>query len=162
MFPWAKAFCISRIRSPSDDGSRSAGGSRWIEGHPDACASARARLIRSSRIASNGRASAPRRVLMSWVTSLGPEGPACDSTNAKLAIERGTTSRTGSVGMPIRRRYVQCRLGQFAIPLAKVLAQRPAPRRRIDQFHLTASIARLAVAQHPDIGGHAGVVEHVQ
>ena len=51
---------------------------------------------------------------------------------------------------------------EFAVLLAKVLAQRLEPRRRVDQLHAAAAVARLAVGQHPDIGGDAGVVEHVQ
>ena len=53
-------------------------------------------------------------------------------------------------------------VGQFAVLLAHVLAQRPEPRGRVDQLHLAAPVARLAVGQHPDIGGDAGVVEHAQ
>ena len=54
------------------------------------------------------------------------------------------------------------RLGKFAVLLAEVLAQRLEPRRRVDQLHLAAPVARLAVGQHPDIGRDAGVVEHVE
>ena len=32
----------------------------------------------------------------------------------------------------------------------------------VDELHLTCAILRLAVGEHPDVGGNAGVVEHVQ
>ncbi|KAF0137543.1 MAG: hypothetical protein FD152_401 [Xanthobacteraceae bacterium] len=53
-------------------------------------------------------------------------------------------------------------IGQFAVLLAEVLAQWPEPRGRVDQLHLAAPVDRFAVRQHPDIGGDAGVVEHVE
>ena len=53
-------------------------------------------------------------------------------------------------------------VGKLAVLLAEVLAQRLEPAGRVDELHLAAPMARLAVGQHPDIGGDAGVVEHVQ
>ena len=34
--------------------------------------------------------------------------------------------------------------------------------RRVDELHLAPAVGGLAVGQHPDIGGDAGVVEHVE
>ena len=36
------------------------------------------------------------------------------------------------------------------------------PLRGVDQLHLALAMHRFPVAQHPDVGGDAGVVEHVQ
>ena len=50
-------------------------------------------------------------------------------------------------------------LAQFAVLLAQVLAERPVPLRGVDQLHLAAAVLGLAVGEHPDVGGDAGVVE---
>ena len=53
-------------------------------------------------------------------------------------------------------------LGQLAVLLAQVLAQRLVPLGGVDELHLAPPVRGLAVAEHPDVGGDAGVVEHVQ
>ena len=53
-------------------------------------------------------------------------------------------------------------LGKLAILLAQVLAQRLEPLGRVDQLHPALAVRRLAVGDDPDVGGDAGVVEHVQ
>ena len=45
---------------------------------------------------------------------------------------------------------------------AQVLAQRLEPLGGVDELHLAPAVRRLAVAEHPDIGRDAGVVEHVE
>jgi hypothetical protein len=51
---------------------------------------------------------------------------------------------------------------QLAVLLAEVLAQRLEPLGGVDELHLAPAVLRLAVGQHPDVGGDAGVVEHVE
>ena len=51
---------------------------------------------------------------------------------------------------------------QLAVLLAEVLAQRLEPLRGVDELHLALAVRGLAVGQHPDVGGDAGVVEHVE
>ena len=53
-------------------------------------------------------------------------------------------------------------VGQLAVLLAQVLAQRLEPLRGVDELHLALAVLGLAVGQHPDVGGDAGVVEHVE
>ena len=53
-------------------------------------------------------------------------------------------------------------VGQLAVLLAEVLAQRLEPLRGVDELHLARAVLRLAVGEHPDVGGDAGVVEHVE
>ena len=53
-------------------------------------------------------------------------------------------------------------VGQFAILLAQVFAQRLESLRGVDELHLAFSMRRLAIAEHPDISGDAGVVEHIE
>ena len=36
------------------------------------------------------------------------------------------------------------------------------PLGSVDKLHLASAVRRLAVAEHPDVGGDAGVVEHVE
>ena len=54
------------------------------------------------------------------------------------------------------------RLAELAVFLAQVLAQRPVPLGGVDQLHLALAMLWLAVGEHPDVGGDAGVVEHVE
>ena len=51
---------------------------------------------------------------------------------------------------------------QLAILLAQVLAQGLVPLGSIDKLHAAFAVFRLAVREHPNIGGNAGVVEHVE
>ena len=51
---------------------------------------------------------------------------------------------------------------QFAVFLAQVLAQGLEPLGGVDQLHLAFAVRGLAVGQHPDVGGNAGVVEQVE
>ncbi|GEM_PF-4459574 len=51
---------------------------------------------------------------------------------------------------------------EFAVLLAEVLAQGLEPLRRVNELHLAPAVLGLAVRQHPDVGGDAGVVEHVE
>ena len=53
-------------------------------------------------------------------------------------------------------------LGQLAVLLAEVLPERLEPLCGIDQLHLASALRRLAVAQHPHVGGDARVVEQVE
>ena len=53
-------------------------------------------------------------------------------------------------------------LAELAVLLAQVLAQGPVPPGGVDQLHLAPAVLGLAVAEHPDVGGDAGVVEHVE
>ena len=53
-------------------------------------------------------------------------------------------------------------LAELAVLLAQVLAERPVPLGGVDQLHLALAMLRLAVGKHPDVGGDAGVVEHVE
>src|SRR5690606_182114 len=53
-------------------------------------------------------------------------------------------------------------LGEFAVLLAQVLAQRLVPAGGVDQLHLALALRRLTIGKHPDIRGDAGVVEHVE
>ena len=53
-------------------------------------------------------------------------------------------------------------VGKLAVLVAEVLAQGPVPVGGVDELHLAAAALRLAVAEHPDVGGDAGVVEHVE
>jgi len=52
--------------------------------------------------------------------------------------------------------------GELTALLAQVLAQRLEPLRGIDQLHLSLAVRRLAVGEHPYIGGNTGVVEEVE
>ncbi len=52
--------------------------------------------------------------------------------------------------------------GQLAILLAQVLAQGAIPGGGVDELHAALPVGGFAVAQQPDVGGDAGVVEHVQ
>ena len=51
---------------------------------------------------------------------------------------------------------------EFAVFLAEVLAERLEPLRGVDELHLALAVLGLAVGEHPDVGGDAGVVEHVE
>jgi hypothetical protein len=51
---------------------------------------------------------------------------------------------------------------EFAVLLAQVLAQRLEPLAGVDELDLALAVRGLAVGQHPDVGGDAGVVEQVQ
>ena len=53
-------------------------------------------------------------------------------------------------------------VGQLAVLLAQVLAQRLEPLRGVDELHLALAVRGLAVGEHPDVGGDAGVVKHVE
>ncbi len=51
---------------------------------------------------------------------------------------------------------------ELAVLLAQVLAQRLEPLAGVDELHPALPVRGLAVAQHPHVGGDAGVVEQVQ
>ncbi len=53
-------------------------------------------------------------------------------------------------------------IAELAVLLAQVLAQGPVPSGGVDQLHLALAMRGLAVGEHPDVGGDAGVVEHVE
>ena len=53
-------------------------------------------------------------------------------------------------------------LAELAVLLAQVFPQRTVPLGGVDQLHLALAVLRLAVGEHPDVGGDAGVVEHVE
>ena len=52
--------------------------------------------------------------------------------------------------------------GQFAVLVAEVFAQRAEPLAGVDQLDVALALGRLAVAEQPDVGGDAGVVEDVE
>ncbi|MGK0187938.1 MAG: hypothetical protein ACI9R3_003729 [Verrucomicrobiales bacterium] len=52
--------------------------------------------------------------------------------------------------------------GQLAVLLSHVLAQGTKPLRGVDELNLAFAVIGFSVCQHPDVGGDAGVVEHVQ
>ena len=52
--------------------------------------------------------------------------------------------------------------GQLAVLLAQVLAQGLVPLRGVNELHAAFAVLRLPVGEHPDVGGDAGVVEHVE
>ena len=52
--------------------------------------------------------------------------------------------------------------GEFAVLLAEVFAERLEPLRGVNELHLALAVLGLAVGEHPDVGGDAGVVEEVQ
>jgi hypothetical protein len=51
---------------------------------------------------------------------------------------------------------------QFAVLLAQVLPERLKPGGGIQKLHLAPPVLRLAIGQHPDVRGDAGVVKHVE
>ena len=53
-------------------------------------------------------------------------------------------------------------LRQFAVLLAEVLAQWLEPLSGVDELDFPAPTPGFPVAEDPDVGGNAGVVEHVQ
>ena len=53
-------------------------------------------------------------------------------------------------------------LRQLTVLLAQVLAQRLEPLRGVDELDSPSALLGLAVCHHPDVGGDAGVVEHVE
>ena len=58
------------------------------------------------------------------------------------------------------RRMSSC--GQLAVLAAQVLAQRLEPLGSVYELHLAQPLLGLAVGEHPDVGGDAGVVEHIE
>ena len=81
-------------------------------------------------------------------------------------------AKGGIVENPALLRLLECkervadsgdvRLRKLAILLAQILAERLVPLGGVDQLNLAPAMLRLAVGEHPDIGGDAGVVEHVE
>jgi hypothetical protein len=67
-----------------------------------------------------------------------------------LEIEEGAADALDVVGR------------ELAVLLAEVLAQRLEPLAGVDELHLALAVRGLAVGQHPDVGGDAGVVEEVE
>ena len=53
-------------------------------------------------------------------------------------------------------------LGQLAVLLTQVLAERLEPLGRVDKLHLPTPMGRLAVGDNPDVGRNTGVVEHIE
>ena len=51
---------------------------------------------------------------------------------------------------------------QLAVLVAEVFAQRLEPVAGVDQLDVALALGRLAVAEQPDVGGDAGVVEDVE
>ena len=52
-------------------------------------------------------------------------------------------------------------LGELAVLLAEVAPQRHVPFGGVDELDLAPALFIFAVGEHPDVGGDAGVVEHV-
>ncbi len=52
--------------------------------------------------------------------------------------------------------------GEFAVLPAKVLAERLELLRGVNELYVALVMFGLAVGEHPDVGGDAGVVEGVQ
>jgi hypothetical protein len=52
--------------------------------------------------------------------------------------------------------------GEFAVLFTEVFAQRLEPLGGIDELDLALAVLRLAVGEHPDVGGDAGVVEEIE
>ena len=95
------------------------------------------------------------------------------AVEAERALDLHLPVTEGGVGEDLRlRRFLEGEEGvadaldvlggEFAVLLAHVLAQRAEPLGGVDELHLAAAVLGLAVGEHPDIGGDAGVVEHVQ
>jgi len=51
---------------------------------------------------------------------------------------------------------------QLTVFLAEVFAERLEPLGRVDELDLALAVVGLAVGQHPDVGGDAGVIEEVE
>ncbi len=52
--------------------------------------------------------------------------------------------------------------GQLAVLLAQIFSQGLVPLRGIDELHPAFAVGGLAVGEHPDVGGNAGVVKHIE
>src|SRR5690606_10783639 len=53
-------------------------------------------------------------------------------------------------------------LGQFLTFAPQALAHLLPPAAGVDELHLASACLRFLVADDPDIGGNAGIVEHVR
>ena len=95
------------------------------------------------------------------------------AVEAKRALDLHLPVTEGGVGEDFRlRRFLEGKEGvadaldvlggEFAVLLAHVLAQRAKPLGGVDELHLAAAVLGLPVGEHPDVGGDAGVVEHVE
>jgi hypothetical protein len=92
-----------------------------------------------------------------------------DLVVAKIAVIEHLRGNAGVIGLA----FLGCQLqvggddfpnmlgSEFAVFIAKVLAQLAVELAGIDQLHLALALARFVIGQQPDIGGDAGVVKQV-